>query len=229
MIEYDDDQSFGYQSVPSGKFIHVFLWLIMRVSLILLCLLLAGSASVCAQKRVLQVSGVVVATDSLIPVPYATVYRGKDNRGTFSDYSGYFTLPAEVGDTLFFMYIGLKKSSFIVPDDTSTHHISIVQWMEQDQILLPTVNVKPYPTPAQLRGEILALDLPGDQYFRFNRDLASIANFDGLTEMSDAAYKESSQTIIARYSGSFRSGGNLLDAGAWSNFMKALKKKDEDN
>jgi hypothetical protein len=47
--------------------------------------------------------------------------------------------------------------------------------------------------------------------------------------MSDAAYRESSQTIIARYSGGFRSGGNLLDAAAWSKFMKALKRKDEDN
>jgi hypothetical protein len=200
----------------------------MRKELILLCLFFAGGAEVYSQKRVLQISGVVVATDSLIPVPYATVYRGKDNRGTFSDYSGYFTLPAEVGDTLFFMYIGLKKSTYIIPNDT-THHISIVQWMEQEEIILPTVNVKPYPTPGKLRHEILALDLPGDQYFKFNRDLASIANYDGLAEMSDAAYRESSQTIIARYSGGFRSGGNLLDAAAWSKFMKALKRKDEDN
>jgi hypothetical protein len=78
-----------------------------------------------------------------------------------------------------------------------------------------------------LRQEILALDLPGDQYIRFSRDIAAINNYDGLAEMSDAAYRESSQTIIARYSGSFRSGGNLLDAGAWSKFMKALKSKDD--
>lgn len=200
----------------------------MKIISLLLLFTLLVAADGGAQKRVLQVSGVVVATDSLIPVPYATIYRGKDHRGTFSDYSGYFTMPAEVGDTMFFMYIGLKKSSFIIPDDTSTHHISIVQWMEQDEIILPTVNVLPYPTPAKLRHEILALDLPGDPYFKFNRNIASITNFDGLAEMSDAAYRESSQAIIARYSGSFRSGGNLLDAAAWTKFMKAMKRK-EDN
>jgi hypothetical protein len=199
----------------------------MKIISLLLVFTLLIVADGNAQKRVLQVSGVVVATDSLIPVPYATVYRGKDRRGTFSDFSGYFTMPAEVGDTLFFMYIGLKKSTYIIPDDTSMHHISIVQWMEQDEIILPTVNVLPYPTPAKLRQEMLALDLPGDQYFKFNRDLTSISNLDGLAEMSDAAYRESSQAIIARYSGSFRSGGNLLDAAAWTKFMKALKRKDD--
>jgi hypothetical protein len=223
----DDNQFNSFHTVPVLWHLGLLLWPYMRSLVLLLCLTLCCGNELFSQKRVLQVSGVVVATDSLIPVPYATIYRSKDNRGTFSDYSGYFTMPAEVGDTLFFMYIGLKKSSFVVPDDTTTHHISIVQWMENDEILLPQVDVLPYPTPGKLRQEILALDLPGDQYIRFSRDIAAITNYDGLAEMSDAAYRESSQTIIARYSGSFRSGGNLLDAAAWSKFMKALRRKDD--
>ncbi|MFM7727250.1 MAG: carboxypeptidase-like regulatory domain-containing protein, partial [Flavobacteriales bacterium] len=114
-------------------------------------LLFLTSLTVLAQTRhILQVSGVVVATDSLIPVPYATVYRSSDYRGTFSDHTGYFTLPAQAGDTLNFLFIGLKRSSYIIPNDITQTHISIVQWMEQQDVLLPTVSILPYPTPGRL-------------------------------------------------------------------------------
>jgi CarboxypepD_reg-like domain len=200
----------------------------MRLNFLILIIAMLAFQESIAQKHVVQVSGVVVATDSLIPVPYASIYRAKDNRGTFSDYTGYFTMPAQVGDTLHFMFIGLKESWFVIPDDTTQTHISIVQWMEEDEVLLPTVNVLPYPSKARLRQEILALDLPGDQYYKFNREMASVANYDGLRDLSGDAYRESSQTIIDRYSGSFRSGGNLLDPSAWGKFMKALRNGDTD-
>lgn len=195
-------------------------------SLLIIILVIFGVCPAVAQSRhILQVSGVVVATDSLLPVPYATVYRSSDNRGTFSDHTGYFTLPAPAGDTLNFLFLGLKRSSYVIPFDTIQTHISIVQWMEQDEVLLPTVNVLPYPTPARLRSEILALDFPGDGYFRFDRTAASAANYDGLRDLSADAYAEASATMIARYNGGFRSGGNLLDAASWGRFVSALRRK----
>jgi hypothetical protein len=194
--------------------------------LLLLLFVYGSTLEVSAQEKfILQVSGVVVATDSLIPVPYATVFRSSDNRGTFSDHTGYFTLPAVAGDTLNFIFLGLKRSSYVIPFDTTQAHISIVQWMEQEQVLLPQVNVLPYPSPGRLRAEIMALDFPGDAYFRFDRTAANVANIDGLRDLSADAYAEASATMIARYSGGFRSGGNLLDAASWGRFMNALKKK----
>jgi hypothetical protein len=197
----------------------------MRKLIVLILLaVLVNSAN--AQKRhILQVSGVVVATDSLIPVPYATVFRTSDNRGTFSDHTGYFTLPVVAGDTLNFIFLGLRRSTFVIPDDTTQTHISIVQWMEQENVLLPAVNVLPYPSPARLRSEVLALDFPGDGYFRFDRTAASVSNYDGLRDLSADAYAEASATMIARYNGGFRSGGNLLDADAWGRFVSALRRK----
>lgn len=196
----------------------------------LLAILLLGLVAVgelTAQDRhIIQVSGVVVATDSLLPVPYATVFRSHDNRGTFSDHTGYFTLPVFAGDTLNFIFLGLKRSYYVIPNDTASHHISIVQWMESEQVLLPTVDILPYPSPARLRAEVLALDFPGDGYFRFDRTAASVSNYDGLKDLSAEAYAEASATMIARYNGGFRSGGNLLDAAAWGRFMSALKRKE---
>lgn len=193
-------------------------------AILILGLITAGDFA--AQDRhIIQVSGVVVATDSLLPVPYATVFRSHDNRGTFSDHTGYFTLPVFAGDTLNFIFLGLKRSYYVIPNDTVSSHISIVQWMESEQVLLPTVDILPYPSPARLRAEVMALDFPGDTYFRFDRTAASVSNYDGLRDLSAEAYDEASATMIARYNGGFRSGGNLLDADAWGRFVNALKRK----
>lgn len=192
--------------------------------LVVLILALGFTLTSSAQvERVVQISGVVVASDSLLPVPFVTIYRARDHRGTYSDYDGYFTLPAQVGDTLYFSSIGLKKSSFVVPRDSSSNHLSVVQWMETDVYMLPTVNVLPYPEPHKLRAEVLALDFPGDGYTRFSRNYASATNYDGLYNVSDEAYKQANATVLARYNNGFQSGGNVLDAGAWGRFMKALK------
>ena len=177
--------------------------------------------------RVVQVSGVVVATDSLLPVPYVTIYRSKDNRGTYTDYNGYFTMPVHAGDTLNFICIGLKKSSFVVPYDSAQSHLSIVQWMQMENVMLPTVNVLPYPEPYKLRSELLALDLPGDRYYRFNRNIAAASTYDGLRDLSEDATNDASATLIARYTSGFKSGGNLLDPQAWGKFVRALKRGDD--
>ena len=49
---------------------------------------------------VVQLTGVVVEGDSLGPVPFATVYRARDQRGTITDEYGFFAIPARVGDTI---------------------------------------------------------------------------------------------------------------------------------
>jgi len=195
----------------------------MRNLTLILVIIVFSIESQSQTRHAVQVSGVVVAADSLVPVPFANIYRTRDNRGTLSDFNGYFTMPAQVGDTLRFAYLGLKPSWFLIPNDTTQIHISIVQLMEEDTIMLPTVNILPFPERYRLRSEILALDLPGDNYRRFNRNAANIANYDGLRDFASEAYANSNETLNARYNHGFQSGGNLLDPGAWGRFMKALK------
>ncbi|MFM7103900.1 MAG: hypothetical protein ACKOW8_00140 [Flavobacteriales bacterium] len=194
--------------------------------MLMMPLIFAGFGRIAAQsEHILQVSGIAVAGDSLIPVPFASIYRSSDYRGTFSDYQGYFTMPAIAGDTLHFVFLGLKKSVFLVPYDTTQQHISIVQWMEQDTLTLPTVNVLPYPSRYRLRAEILALDLPGDRYYKFSRDVVSIAQLDGLRDLSADAFNEQDERNNMRQTSGFKSGGNLLDAAAWSTFVRSIRRK----
>jgi hypothetical protein len=174
--------------------------------------------------RVVQVSGVVLASDSLYPAQFVGVFRSKDMRGTFSDLNGYFTLPVMAGDTLNFRCLGLKPSVFVVPENTNESQISLVQWMEADTTTLSTVYVLPYPAPHKLRQEILALDLPGDNYFAFRRGAASYS-YDGLADFNDQAAQNAMSTLDARYSGGFKSGGNVLSPAAWSQFMQSMRRK----
>jgi hypothetical protein len=178
--------------------------------------------------KVVQVSGVVVSADSLVPVAFATIYRTHDYRGTFTDYKGYFTLPVTVGDTLHFDCIGQKHSIFVIPNDTIHSHLSVVQIMEADTIYLPTVYVLPHPAKHKLREEVLALDLPGDNYYKFDRSQGQISNYDGLYDFAEEAYTNASATMEARYTTKFQSGGNLLDPASWGRFMQAIKRGEYD-
>jgi CarboxypepD_reg-like domain len=196
------------------------------VRIITLMALVHGSSSfVRAQThdRIVQVSGVVVTSDSLEPVAFATIYRSHDYRGTFSDYKGYFTLPVAIGDTLHFDCLGQKHSAFVIPYDTVNQHLSIVQIMDADTVMLPTVYILPHPAKHKLREEVLALDLPGDNYYKFTRQQGEIANYDGLHDFADISYQNASNTMEARYNTKFLSGGNLLDPAAWGRFMQSIK------
>lgn len=179
------------------------------------------------KKHVMQVSGVVVATDSLVPVSYTTIYRSSDKRGTYSDPTGYFTLPVEAGDTLNFVFLGLRKSMFLVPNDTTQTHVSIVQWMEEDTVNFPTVTILSYPAPHLLRRELLALDLPGDQYVKFSRSSPDARNYDGLYDLAETSTAGEKAILNARMGGNvIVSGGNLLDPSAWRSFMRTIKEGD---
>ena len=66
-------------------------------------------------ETVVQVSGVLVTGDSLSPLPFATVFRSRDKRGTMTDQSGFFSLPALEGDTISFSSTGYISRTVVIP------------------------------------------------------------------------------------------------------------------
>jgi hypothetical protein len=188
-----------------------------------------NSASAQIPPKVVQVSGVVLISDSLFPAGYVAIYRAKDRRGTYSGRDGYFTLPVMVGDTLFFSCTGLRDSYFVIPFDTKENQLSMVQVMNMESYMLPTAYILPYPSRSRLRAEILSLDLPGDEYVSFHREGNEIVNYDGMLDFSSQSYRSASSQIQNRYTNGFYSGGNLLSKDAWGNFMRSLKSGDLDS
>lgn len=191
----------------------------MRLLLTFLFLaLVVGLRAQQQEPPVVQLSGVVVVGDSLYPAPFVSIYRMRDFRGTYTDRNGYFTLPALAGDTLVFTFTGLKRSVFKVPMNSESH-ISLVQLMEEDTIQLPTTYILPYPSRENLRRELLALDLPNDNYFAFSRHHADVRSADGMFDFKDDIMRSAESTLTTRYTNGFQSGGNILDRNAWSKFL----------
>lgn len=188
-----------------------------------------GSAKAQIPPKVVQVSGVVLISDSLYPAGFVAIYRAKDRRGTYSGRDGYFTLPVMVGDTLFFTCTGLKDSYFVIPENTTENQLSMVQVMNMESYMLPTAYILPYPSKTRLRAEILALDLPGDNYVSFKREGNDIVNYDGMVDFSAQSYRSASSQLQNRYTNGFYSGGNLLSKDAWGKFMRSLKSGELDS
>jgi hypothetical protein len=202
-----------------------------KLLLVILTVLFIGLGSVKAQlpPKVVQVSGVVLISDSLYPAGFVAIYRAKDRRGTYSGRDGYFTLPVMVGDTLFFSCTGLKDSYFVIPENTTDNQLSMVQVMNMESYMLPTAYILPYPSRTRLRAEILSLDLPGDEYVSFHREGSDIVNYDGMLDFSAQSYRSASSQIQNRYTNGFYSGGNLLSKDAWGKFMRSMKSGELDS
>ena len=202
-----------------------------KLLLVILTVLFIGLGSANAQlpPKVVQVSGVVLISDSLYPAGFVAIYRAKDRRGTYSGRDGYFTLPVMVGDTLFFSCTGLKDSYFVIPENTTENQLSMVQVMNMESYMLPTAYILPYPSKTRLRAEILSLDLPGDEYVSFHREGSDIVNYDGMLDFSAQSYRSASSQIQNRYTNGFYSGGNLLSKDAWGKFMRSMKSGELDS
>ena len=98
------------------------------------------------EKKVIQLSGIVLNADSTDAVPGVNIYVPKKGRGTVSGRFGYFSMPVLEGDTIVFTFIGLKKQSFTVPEKMENDRISLILTMEVDEIALAEIEVLPYPT-----------------------------------------------------------------------------------
>lgn len=122
--------------------------------------------------RLIQLSGVVVSSDSLSQMPFATVFDRQSRRGTLADYYGFFSLVVLPGDTLIFSYYGYKTSSFIVPDTLKDDRYSIIHMMHADTINLPSVTVYPWPSREDFARAFLEMKPYDDALRRAQRQLS---------------------------------------------------------
>ena len=84
----------------------------MKKLLIILLFPICFSAT--AQDKSIQLTGILVSTDSLLTIPFANVLIKNTSKGTISDFYGYFSLVASKGDTIVFSCLGYKKETYII-------------------------------------------------------------------------------------------------------------------
>ena len=198
------------------------------VLLIIVGLLSFGTKAQKLDKNgLVQFSGMVVTSDSLVPVPFASVMIKNSNRGTISDYFGFFSFVAKMHDTIEFAAIGFKKAIFVIPDTLTDMRCSMIQILKADTILLREVVIFPWPTKEQFREAFIQLRIPDDDVARAEKNLAD----DKLTYLAEGMAMDGSMnfknamqnhTTGIYYAGQLPP-NNLLNPIAWSKFIQQWK------
>ena len=201
--------------------------------LIVLAFALPVSASAQFERMkdsVVQLYGVVMTADSLQAVPSVSVMVRGQNRGTFTNDQGVFSIVVMKGDQIQFTSIGYKLKMIDVPRDIEGNQYSMIQLMVTDTVYLPATIIRPRPTKAQFERDFVNTDIPADNYeiARQNteeskrRILARSLPSDG-TEATNYNLKNSA----ARY---YYAGQappqNIFNPFAWNEFIKSWKRGD---
>lgn len=220
---------FGYK-IWSCKLVH-FKKIYAGISMILVFLTSGQEAfAQGGELQIIQFSGVVLRPDSTGGVLGVHVYVPKAGRGTTTNQFGYFSMPTLAGDSVVISAVGYQKQHFIVPRNQGDA-ITVIIPLKEDTILLPEIEVFPYPTEELLKEAILAMRLPNAaDYDAINQNL----NEQVMAEMFRTMPMDGSQNykyymnqrltyindgIGPRYN-------PLFNPFAWGEFFKSLKRGD---
>ncbi|NNE26477.1 MAG: carboxypeptidase-like regulatory domain-containing protein [Saprospiraceae bacterium] len=184
-------------------------------------------------KDLIQFSGVVVTEDEygeMAPLPYTTIAILGTPRGTYAEVDGFFSIVAEVGDTMEFSRIGYQTIQHIIPDTLESKFYSWYQVMSRDSILLPEAVIYPWPSREHYKIEFLALDVSNELRQRAEENLAQEVLQRMRSEVAPdggEAYALTRQNYITEYtySGQYKP-QNIFNPLAWAQFVKAWKNGD---
>jgi len=199
---------------------------------ILSILLLGAVIAVYAQDKkdndAVQVSGIVMTSDSLGPVSYATIAVKGTSRGTYANFDGFFSIVVRKGETLQFMAIGYEMKEYTVPEDHVGDRLTLVQLLTDDAYNLPETVIFPWPSREHLKLEFLALDVAEDLEDRAKENLDQ-RQLAAIGEAMAMDGNENSDMYLRQQARSFYSYGNqtpymgIFNAFAWAKFIKAWK------
>ncbi len=205
----------------------------MKVSLSLFFLLMIFLPGIKAQQKeadLVQFSGLVITSDSLHPVPYVNIRIKGQNRGTISDYYGFFSLVARKGETVQFSAVGFKGGQYHIPDTLKGSHYSMVQIMTNDTILLRETVIYPWPTPEQFKQAFVYNNVPDDELTIAQKNLAKMEMRERARQMpmdGSMNYRNyMNQQVDRLYYYGQTQPISVFNPFAWAQFIKAWKRGD---
>ena len=176
-----------------------------------------------------QFSGMVLAdaNGKLEPVPYATISIKGENRGTYTNYRGFFSVVVHKGDKVQFSSIGYRDASFIIPDTLQGNRYSVVQLITSDTINLPETVIFPWPDRDHFKLEFLAMDVSKDLDNRAAENLAE-KRLEAIRKNTKMDAGENADYYLRQEAQSYYSIGqappmNIFNPMAWSEFFQAWK------
>lgn len=179
---------------------------------------------------VVQLFGVVMTADSLKGIPSVSVVVKGQNRGTFTNDQGVFSIVVMKGDLIEFSSIGYKPKEVEVPRNIEGNQYSLIQLLVTDTVYLPATIIKPRPTKEQFERDFVNTNIPDDNYevARKNteeskrRILARSLPSDGREATN---YNLRSNAARYYYAGQAPP-QNIFNPFAWNEFIKSWKRGD---
>ncbi len=180
--------------------------------------------------NLVQISGVVLTSDSLQHVSFANIIARGSSHGTISDYFGYFSFVAQKGDTIQFSALGFKKAFFVIPDSLTSNKYSLIKIMEPDIYELDEAVIYPWPSREQFKQAFLNLKIPDDDLAIANKNLSKeemmrlyyAVGMDGSMNYKNYIKGKTDQLY---YAGQLPP-QNILNPIAWAKFIQAWKNGD---
>ncbi len=183
--------------------------------------------------RVIQFSGVVVTQDEfgeMVPLPYTSISVFGTSRGTYAEIDGFFSVVAEVGDTIVFTRVGFAEVRHEISDTLESNYYSWYQIMSRDNVLLPEAVIYPWPSREHYKIEFLALDVSDELRQRAEENLAQ----EVLSRLKHSVAVDGTEAFALsmenrvqefKYSGQYKP-QNIFNVAAWAQFIKAWKRGD---
>lgn len=196
---------------------------------IVVSILLTNKPAAKAQDLV-QMSGLVLTSDSLMGIPYASVIIKGTGRGTITNYQGFFSLVAAKGDTLVFSGLGFNTDEYIVSDTITSYRFSIVELLTTGTYYLDETVIFPWPTKEQFREAFLTLNIPDDQLEIARRNLEQ-QQLTAIGENMKIDGNEAADYYLRREAQKYSYAGqlppmNIFNPIAWAQFIQAWKNGD---
>lgn len=181
-----------------------------------------------AYNSLVQFSGVVLDQDSLTPIPFVAVMIKGTNRGTKSDYYGFFNLVVSPGDEIEFLSLVHKTRSYKIADTLRQKYYYAIQILTKDTIQLDEVAVYPWPSKEEFKRAFLSLDLNDTDVERADKNLArEEMSYLERTQQASAAenYQYMVQAIYTKvYTAGQQPSITLLNPVKWAQFIDAWRK-----
>jgi len=200
------------------------------VGLLLLCALNHHAAA----QNYVQYSGVIVSTDSMKPISFASVYDLSNGNGTYANYQGFFSLVVSPGDSVVFWSIGFSKHFEVIPMTLiKTDKYSSEIKLEHLSYNLPATTIYPYPSRDAFRHAFLSLNIPDDNLARAKKNLSRQTML-ALEQNAPADPTLNRMKLEQQYNQKLYYIGqyepiSLLDPFAWAQFFEAIKNGDLKN
>lgn len=179
---------------------------------------------------VVQLYGVVMTADSLRGIPAVTVKVRNQNRGTYTNEDGVFSIVVLKGDIIDFTSVGFKAKAVNIPTNLEGNRFSIIQLMVVDTVYLPATIIKARPSREQFERDFKTAEVPADKYEIARRNTKTAQSRilqQGLPRdgSESSNYSLRNQARMMYYNGQYRP-QPIFSPAAWAEFINAWKRGD---